>query len=136
MTSPLLHRNASLSHVADHCRGQLCVMAAPWVDEGPWPQGVAGSAQAVRWLSILQLAGVGAICPLVQAVEMANADLAGHGPELADRAAWAVQFNPLYEAAWALIVPPLPGAHEDEEITALARRFGGRVSPVFYLAEQ
>ena len=119
----LFHRDVSLIDVAQHCRGSLSYLATPyskvaldaWGDWCP-STSLECAEQAGLCARSLALAGVTAISPIIQAVEMVHADFRDERLDPLDAEFWEAWCRPLLAASWYVIVPPIDGWAESDGI--------------------
>ncbi|SDW77685.1 DUF1937 family protein [Roseicitreum antarcticum] len=118
--SPLLHLGAGVGRVARHAPAGIQYLATPFTKLVRGPGGTYcataafdASARAGLHARRLALAGVTAISPIVQAVEICATRPgigAGAGlPDPLDEAFWADWCRPLLWASRSVIVPAIPG---------------------------
>ncbi|WP_170335014.1 DUF1937 family protein [Ruegeria arenilitoris] len=121
--SALLRRDATMADLVSRSRSRLCYLATPYTklaqhsDGGFCPtKSVEASVKAARWSRLLALEGVTAVSPIVQAVEMINADIINQQLDPLDEKFWELWCRPLLRASAVVIVPPIPGWDQSEGV--------------------
>lgn len=125
----LLQTDVSLADVVSRCRSRLCYLATPYTKLAVHPDGsfcsarsIEASVRAARWLNLLAMDGVTAVSPIVQAVEMVNADRLRETLDPLDAAFWEDWCRPLLRASSVVVVPPIPGWDESDGIWGEVRQ--------------
>lgn len=118
----LLLVDATLQEAEDKCRGSLCYLASPYTkrvvirDEG-W-DGMASLEMATAaglWCRSFASAGITAVSPVIQAVEMIHADFTEWLDPL-DEGFWARWRQALMRACGPVVIPPIEGWQQSEGI--------------------
>lgn len=111
----LLHRNCELGEVARQSNG-LGFLATPFArvvrdGRGQYDPGAAvlASVRAARWVNALAGVRLSVFSPVLQAVEMINADREGTLPPVFAPGAWDEVFAGHLWAASFVVVPPVDG---------------------------
>ena len=136
----LLHRDASLADVINHCRGQLCYLATPYSkiacsDDGEWDSNLSrdSALRAAQWAGLLTLEGLTAVSPIIQAVEMVHADLITQQLDPLDVSFWESWCRPLLNASRCVLVPPILGWDNSDGIWGEVCAALRRQRPVFLI---
>ncbi|MBS9718972.1 DUF1937 family protein [Pseudohalocynthiibacter aestuariivivens] len=113
--SSLLSVDCLLMDALLKCRGRLVYLATPYSRislnlDGEWcpVRSDAAAFLAAKWAAHCAVNGITAISPIVHAVQMVNADIAGAIDPLAD-AFWSKWCQPLLENSDAVFVPAMEG---------------------------
>ncbi len=119
----MLVRDATVADVVSRCRSRLCYLATPYTkiarhpDGGYCPTGsLEAAAKAARWARLLALEGITAVSPIVQSVEMVNANLINGDLDPLDQVFWENWCRALLRASAVVVVPPIPGWDESDGI--------------------
>lgn len=137
----LLRREALVGSVVEHCRGALVYLATPYgklacYDDGEFDPSVSleCAVRTAMWARTFAVAGVTAVSPVIERVEMVHAHFVDQVLDPMDGPFWADWVQPLLIRCDAVVVPPLAGWAESAGVWASVRHALGSQKGVFLMA--